>query len=155
MSVITCWCNFLIKNWQDQEDWLCSCQWLIYKKFLERSLYEWGFFYYSTQRGARRPWISFLESEKAFVMTEWEYSFEVLRKFGTKGPILNQSIFSALGAQSETQRRNLTSSSCLTNQMTGRAVVLTKHWDGQMIHHTIQGMICVDSLECEVSQWYI
>lgn len=45
VSVITCWRNFLIKNWQDQEDWLFSCQWLIYKKFLERSLYEWRFFF--------------------------------------------------------------------------------------------------------------
>lgn len=44
LSVIACWRNFLIKTWQDQDDCLCSCQWLIYKEFLERSLYEWKFF---------------------------------------------------------------------------------------------------------------
>lgn len=94
----------------------------------------------------------FSESEKAFVVTEREHSFEVLRKFGTIGPILKSIHFLSLGAQSGTQRRNLTSSSCLTNEMTGRVVVLTKRWDGQMIHCIIQGTICVDSLECEVSQ---
>jgi len=43
-SVIACWRNFLIKNWQDDENWLCSCEWLIYMKLLERFLYEWRFF---------------------------------------------------------------------------------------------------------------
>lgn len=39
----------------------------------------------------------FSESEKALVMTKWEYSFEVLRKFGTIGPILKSIHFLSLG----------------------------------------------------------
>lgn len=39
----------------------------------------------------------FSESEKALVMTEREYSFEVLRKFGMIGPILKSIHFLSLG----------------------------------------------------------
>jgi len=38
--------------------------------------------------------------------------------------------------------------------MTSRVFVRTELWDGQMIHYIIQGMIYVESLECEVSRWY-
>lgn len=40
---------------------------------------------------------TFSESEKALVMTEQKYSFEVLRKFGTIGPILKSIHFLSPG----------------------------------------------------------
>lgn len=49
------------------------------------------------QKGSAQAMDMFSESEKALVMTKWEYSFEVLRKFGTIGPILKSINFLSLG----------------------------------------------------------
>lgn len=58
------------------------------------------------QKKSVQAMVMFSESEKALVMPKWEYSFEVLRKFGTIGPILKSINFLSLeGTKWDTEEK--------------------------------------------------